>query len=422
VKDLLSVNKSFQILWGGQFLAIASLTIMVPLLSLYMTELGALTIEENRLWTGLSLAAPALTFILFSPLWGRMGDRWGRKWMVIRALFGIGLCLILMGFAETPFQFFLCRLLQGACGGVVDSASAFAGSEAPKEERGKILGFLQSATATGSLIGPLLGGLFIDWLGFPPLFWMMGSLTILVGLLMIFILKENRKPRESNRSHVEKDKKSVPLYRVFIDLLKHPRIHPFLIAGICSQIGIFGFIVVFAPFIEGLGGTSGHVPTWVGILQAIAWGAGMIGAPWWGLRNDRKKIELNFWMAITVCGISIVLQSIPHHVAWLIPLRMVQGFCFSAILQSIMFVVTEESKEENRGVRVGASNSFLVVGQIIGSLLGALLGGYLSNSWIIVIMGSLFFIGSLSMLQLVSWPSNYQINLTSMRWKMKNDK
>ena len=46
------------------------------------------------------------TLILASPVWGKLGDRWGRKWMVIRAIFGLGLIVCLMALAQTPLQFF----------------------------------------------------------------------------------------------------------------------------------------------------------------------------------------------------------------------------------------------------------------------------------------------------------------------------
>lgn len=97
---------NLRVLWGGQFLAIAGLTVMVPLLPLYLEQLGAHNPQAVRFWTGWALAAPAISLGLASPLWGRLGDRWGRKWMVVRALLGLGLSVCGMGLAQTPLQFF----------------------------------------------------------------------------------------------------------------------------------------------------------------------------------------------------------------------------------------------------------------------------------------------------------------------------
>ncbi|WP_199615904.1 MFS transporter [Paenibacillus alkalitolerans] len=393
MKAIIGLRESgIPVLWGGQFLAIAGLTVLVPLLPLYMTELGANDPGDNRLWTGLSLAAPAVTACFVSPVWGKAGDRLGRKWMVVRALLGLAASLILMGAAQTPFQFFLCRLLQGVCGGVVDAASAYAGSEAPETERGKALGIMQSAIAAGSLAGPLVGGVMVNWIGFSSLLVFMGILTGMSGLLAAAVLKETGKKEDRKKTEAS-------VTQVYIDLLSHSRLRPFMIAGVFSQIGMFGLVVVFAPFVAQLSGISGNASAWVGILQAIAWGAGLAGAAWWGKRNDRSRIETNLILAMAVCGISIILQAMPQHVLWLIPLRIVQGFCYSSVLQSIMLAVTQESKDEHRGVYVGTANSVLVFGQIAGSLTGAMLGGFLTGEWIIAVMGLMFLTGAFSIVR-----------------------
>lgn len=395
---------SFQLLWSGQFLAIAGLMVMVPLLPIYMKELGATDAASNGLWTGLSLAAPAVTSALFSPLWGRYGDRLGRKWMVVRALLGLGLCLWLMGMAQTPLQFFLARLLQGACGGVVDSASAYAGGEAPEGERGRALGSLQSATAAGSLIGPLVGGLLADWVGFKSLLTMMGVLTFVSGLLTSFILRESKQATTTTTTDCPKFR------QVFSDLLTHPRLRRFLFAGLCAQIGIYGSVAVFAPHVERLLPNTLYLATWVGVLQALAWAAGTVGGIWWGRRNDQRPVERNLFWALIFCGISIILQAIPTSAELLIPLRIMQGFCFSALLQSVFLAVTQESRGGNNGVRIGATNSFLTLGQIIGSMGGALLGTLMTTQSVFAIMGVMFLLGAGWLGQIRFRPAVYRVD------------
>jgi len=396
---------AFRLLWSGQFLAIAGLMVMVPLLPIYMKELGATDAASNGLWTGLSLAAPAVTSALCSPLWGRYGDRLGRKWMVVRALLGLGLCLLLMGMAQTPLQFFLARLLQGACGGVVDAASAYAGGEAPEGERGRALGSLQSATAAGSLVGPLAGGVLADWVGFGWLLTMMGALTFGSGVLTSFILRETKQPSTAT------SRTSCPKVRhVFSELLTHPRLRRFLFAGLCAQIGIYGSVAVFAPHVERLLPNTLYLATWVGMLQALAWAAGTFGGIWWGRRNDQRPVESNLSWALLFCGVSIILQAIPTSAELLIPLRIVQGFCFSALLQSVFLAVTQESRSGNNGVRIGATNSFLTLGQIIGSLGGAMLGTLLTTSTVFAIMGALFVIGAGWLGQIRWLPAAYRVD------------
>lgn len=379
-----------RLLIGGQFLATAGLMVMVPLLPLLMRELGAVDVRSNGLWSGLALAAPAVTHMICAPLWGRAGDRWGRKWMVVRALLGLGLALILMGLAQTPLQFVLCRLLQGACGGIVDATSAYAGAESSPEQRGRVLGLLQSSTAAGSLVGPLIGGLMADLVGFADLLVMMGVLTAGCGVLISRRLKTSL----SASAPFQAVPAPASLRREFAGIWRHPRLRAFVVTGICAQIGMYGIVTAFAPHVEARLVDDRYLATWVGALQALAWGAGMIGGYWWGRRNDAKPVESNLFWALLGCGLSVVLQAVPQQAEWLIPLRMMQGFCFSALIQSVFLAIAQTSDKRNCGVRIGAAQSFLTVGQIIGSLVGAALGMWLSTSAVFLVMGGLIMLGA----------------------------
>lgn len=394
-------RRNFWILWMGQFVATAGLTVMVPLLPLYMEELGARGAEANRWWTGICLAAPAVTLFLASPLWGRIGDQWGRKWMVVRALFGLSVCMGLMGAAQSPVQFLLFRLLQGVCGGVVDAAAAFVGSDAPEHRHGRVLGHLQSATAAGSLFGPLIGGLLADGWGTRPLYWLMAGLTAACGWLAALGLKEPRpSPGRSKRSP------SLPIPDVFLALMGRPRLRAVILAGVCANAGVFGVVVVFAPWVRELAGTGGAAATWVGVLQAVTWGATVLGAPWWGRRNERSvRIERHFFWASLGCGVSVILQLIPRDPLWLLPLRILQGFCFSALAQTVFLKVTRNTEEAIRGTAIGMTNSFLVLGQVAGSLSAAFLGARFPTEGVFLLMGGWFLAAALLVFRPPAQPS-----------------
>jgi MFS family permease len=114
------------------------------------------------------------------------------------------------------------------------------------------------------------------------------------------------------------------------------------------------------------------------------------GAPWWGRRNDRKPIEQTFALAACGCAISIALQAWMPHAAWLIPLRLAQGFCFSALLQSVYLRISQIAVEHSQGVQIGVTNSFLTFGQVLGSLSGALFAGLLDPQWTFTLIAGSF--------------------------------
>lgn len=379
---------NFRLLWGGHFLSVTSLTVLVPLLPFYMEQVGAERDSAILLWSGLALAAPAMTYALVAPLWGRLGDRVSRKWMVVRALLGLSLVIIAMGFVQSPLQLFLLRLFQGAFGGVVDAGAAFAGSESPKKQSGRTFGKLEGAVAAGSLLGPLLGGILYGFIGFRFMFILLGGALAIWSILSLFYLKETKRARDPKE-------KSLGFVQVFHHLFKDRRICGFLLAGVCANFGAYGLVTVFAPHVKRLAGDPSHAALWVGILQAVTWGSVWIASAWWGRRNDTASIELNFIIAIILCGTSIILQAFVPHIAWLIPLRILQGFGFSALIQSVFLLVSNASNAAERGVRMGSASSILVCGQIAGPLFSGFSGSIFSPVAVFIQLGSAFFIGGL---------------------------
>jgi len=249
-----------------------------------------------------------------------------------------------------------------------------------------LLGQLQGAAAAGSLIGPLIGGALISLWGFRPLLLLMGALTGICALAVSFLLTE------SQRDTVKIS--STSIIKTFKSLFHHSRTRAFILAGMCAKLGSFGLVTAFAPFVRDIIDSPAYAATWVGALQATTWGATFIGSPWWGRNNDHKPVERNFIWASLLCGLSIVLQALVQELEWLFVFRVIQGFSFSALVQSVFFVVLKSSDKEDNGVSIGSTNSFLVLGQILGSILGATLAGYLSFEWVFIIMGLVFLLSS----------------------------
>jgi MFS family permease len=374
-------KRSLRLLWGGHFLSTASLTAIAPFLPMYMEEMGEK--DDVLLWSGLALAAPAISYALTAPLWGKLGDRIGRKWMVVRALLGLSAVLIAMGFAQTPAQMLLLRLLQGLFGGVVDAGAAFAGGAVPDNERGKALGKLEGAVAAGSFAGPLIIGLFWDLVGFRALLLLFGVLLMVWSMIAAFGLNESRRKRENATNPAS-------VRNVLRQLLADRRCSAFIMAGICANIGAYGLVSVFAPHVKQMAGDSGGAAMWIGILQGVTWAASWAAASWWGKRNDTVPVERNFAWAAALCCAAVMLQAAVSRPEWLVALRLLQGFGFSALLQSVFFVVCRTSSAENRGTSIGSASSVLVIGQIAGPLTGGLVAGWFSPAFAFVQFGTFF--------------------------------
>lgn len=380
--------RSLRILWLGQLLVTAGLTVVVPLLPFYLEELGCTDPEENRFWTAWALAAPALPLVIMAPLWGRLGDRFGRKAMVVRALFGIALAVLAMGLARSPLEFFLCRLAQGAFGGVDDAAAAFASTEVPAEQRGQAIGLLQTGTAAGALVGPLAGGFLSGRWGFAPILFTTGLLIAASGALALCLLREW--PPAASRERPP----APALGRVVGSLVEDRSACAFLLAGFFVQVGGYGLIALFANRVRLLVLDAREASEWVGALQALTWAVTWVGAAWWGRRNDRVAVEKSFALAAAACALSVTAQAFPTHPAWLIPLRAAQGFCNSALGQSVFLRVCHGAAPAERGLRIGIANSGLTLGHVAGSLVMALLASWFSPNVLFAFTGGAFLVAA----------------------------
>lgn len=381
----------FAVLWLGQFAATAGLTVVVPLLPFYLADLGTPS-GDIALWTGISLAAPAVTQMLTGPLWGAVGDRYGRKAMVVRAHAGLAISLVLMAMATTPAAFVAFRLLQGACGGVVSATAAFAGTLATGHRRGRALGGLFGATAAGALLGPLAGGVLAGTWGFGPIFVTVAALLVCSSVAAAWLLIEPEPtPEPTPESDPERESgagytatgsqggaslrpaplRAAPLREAAGILVGRADTRNVLLAGLAGQAAIYALVVVFAPQVQRITGSMADAAVWVGMLQATTWAASWAGGPWWGRYNDRASAQRGFAIAAACCAIATALQVVVTSVELLIPLRLVQGFCFAAFLQSVLHVASGRVRQRLSGTAFGFSTGVLDLGQVVGPLFGA---------------------------------------------------
>jgi MFS family permease len=135
-----------------------------------------------------------------SPIWGILGDRYGRKPMLIRSMVGGALTVGLIFFVQDPLQLFVLRFLQGATSGTVAAATALVAAETPRSRVGWALGVVTSAVALGGAIGPVIGGLAASLVGLRLVFLGGGILLVISLLPVLWIVQESpRVPRTGPR-------------------------------------------------------------------------------------------------------------------------------------------------------------------------------------------------------------------------------
>jgi EmrB/QacA subfamily drug resistance transporter len=179
----------------AMFLGAIDLTIMAPALPAIAQDLGGF----NRIpivVTGYLLAATVVM-----PIYGKLGDRFGRKPVILVAvgLFVSGATLC--AFAVSMGQLAVFRALQGLGGGGLSiGAQAIIGEIISPRERGRYLGYVGAVYVVAAVGGPLLGGFLIDHVGWRGIFVIYIPLGVLAAIILSLTL---RLPRPSARPPVD---------------------------------------------------------------------------------------------------------------------------------------------------------------------------------------------------------------------------
>jgi MFS transporter, DHA1 family, tetracycline resistance protein len=147
---------------------------------------------------GLYVAAYALMQFCFSPILGSLSDAFGRRTVLLVALFGQGLDYVLMANAPTAGWLLVGRIVAGITGASIGTCTAYIADVTPPEKRAQSFGFIGMAFGLGFIAGPGLGGLLgkVD-LRLP--FWVASGLVLCNALYGTFVLPESLPP-ERRRS------------------------------------------------------------------------------------------------------------------------------------------------------------------------------------------------------------------------------
>lgn len=342
-----------------QFLATFGLMVLIPVMPLYLEKLTA-SASASAAWAGLALAAPAVGSMLTAPLLGRLADRWGYRNILFLALAGFCLSLVLMSVAGDLTLFLVARVLLGFCGisVAITAYTSHAVDSSPKEAdlpKGAALGKLQSAVAAACLSGPLLGGLFMDLWGMELLLNMTAAVTCIALIVAAMLLRDVSAETDDN------DGEPLPQgwYWQWHSL-------SWLAAGALAQGGAFALVTCFALYISELDQLALPAATTTGGLHALGWAATFLAGSYWGKRNDQGQALDNFIISSAGCG-SAVLVLVWADSLWQIALlRLIQGFFFAALIQSVMYSISDQVGSGQQGQAIGTAKSALVAGQLTG--------------------------------------------------------
>ncbi len=182
--------------------------IVLPLLPFYASVFKASAVQVGLLYSIYSCAQ-----LIFSPIWGGLSDKYGRRPIMLISTLGASFAYLLFGLAHTLWLLFFSRLIAGIMGGNISTAQAYVADVTTHEDRAKGMGLIGAAFGIGFVIGPAVGALLIhpkflalfhilqrNEFALPGFFASLLSLSSF--LLVLFKLPETVKKQETDSERV----------------------------------------------------------------------------------------------------------------------------------------------------------------------------------------------------------------------------
>ena len=381
-------KRNLVILCIAMFVTMIGMSSCIPFLPLYVRELGINTASEERFWSGMVMAGPYFLSIITVPIWGALGDKYGKKTMILRAVIGLAIAMSLMSFATNVHQLFILRIIQGGVSGFIAAALAFISSNTPHERTGYAIGLFQSSIAAGNIIGPFFGGVMGDLIGIRQVFLIVGACCLISGILVSLYLKEKK-------SEIT-EKKGETVISNLKYVLKNREMALVLILIIISQIGIFYTFPIFPFFLETLDTPKEYLSTMTGVFIGIIGILSIVFAPYWGRRSDRKDYKKTIKVTSTIGGTMIIMHIFVPHFWYLFPIRIVAGIFISAITPTLYAAASKLAPLDNKSGIMGLTSSANLFGSLVCFITCSVTASQFGLIWCFIISG--FFLYLLAIL------------------------
>jgi DHA1 family multidrug resistance protein-like MFS transporter len=387
-----SWKQTLYIMFFAQIMTSVGFSSIFPFLPLYIAHLGSKSGLSVQFLAGLVFSVQAFTMMIASPFWGVVADRWGRKLMVNRSMFGGCVLVLLMGFAYSAEQLVLLRAIQGLVTGVIGAASALVAAEVPRERCGYAMGLLQMGMSIGVAIGPFLGGTVADLIGYRAVFFVTSFLLFIAGVFVLFGVKEKFIPPEKSTLF------KINLYTAFDKVLKITEIRVAYTARFIIQLGRMMLLPILPFYIQTLLDDSGQFNTLAGLVIGTSSATMTVGAFYLGRIGDRIGHQRIFIFSALSASVLYCMQSLVVAGWQLLLLQAMIGVTLGGIVPSISALLAKKSQIGSEGSVFGIDHAVNAGARAAAPLVGAGIAIWLELRMTFVAAGIFFLIAGVMMM------------------------
>ena len=296
-----------------------------------------------------------------SPIWGILGDRFGRKPMLIRSMLGGAITVGLIFIAQSPAELLILRFLQGATSGTVAAATALVAAETPRSRVGWALGVVNSGIALGGAIGPVVGGLAGAVFGLRLVFLGGGILLLLSLIPVLVIVRESPiAPRTGPR----------------VSALRLVREQPGLMRALAVLIGAQGLVSVCNSGTQVLAVLRLTEIVRVGVSAVTGVGFGLAGIASSGAAVGYTRVTRRLGyvrtaaLAAACASAAILLIGVSPWAALVVVAIGLNGLFSGVVIPATASMIGLEVPHEAQSTVFGFNASSIALGFFLGPLVG----------------------------------------------------
>ncbi|AKA68727.1 multidrug efflux MFS transporter [Clostridium scatologenes] len=378
-------KKNLIVCWFGSFVTALGLSQIAPIMPLYIKQLGIHNISAVEQISGIAFGITFIVLAIFSPIWGYAADKIGRKPMLLRASFGMCIVISTMGFAQNVYQLIALRMLQGIVAGYTTACMTLVATQTDKEHSGWALGVLSTASISGSLLGPLIGGYLDEILGLQFTFFFTGALMLVAFILTLLFVKED---------FTASDKKVLSTKEVWNKLPDSHLIIVLFATSFILQLAFFSIEPIVTIYISDLSHNSAHIALISGMAFSASGVASIISAPRLGKLSDKVGPQKVMLASLIIAGLIFIPQAFVKNSWELITLRFALGFVTAGLAPSINTLLKKITPDVLTGRMYGFNMSAFYLGTFSGSLLGGQIASHFGIKYVFFITSTLLILNA----------------------------
>ena len=388
---MIQANRDLYVITAAEFVAILGFTIIAPFLPYYVQELGVRDPAAVKLWSGLIYSLPSITLSLISPFWGALADRYGKKLMVERAMFGGALVFAGMGLAKSLLALSFLRAVQGLLSGTVPAATSLVASKAPRGQAGSSLGRLQTGIYLGASFGPFVGGILADVFGYRSTFFFTSGCLLVAGIAVHRWVHEESPTRPNSPT-----KDDARLWDGLLAILKARDLRRIFTLRLSNRIGLRLVTPMLPLFIQEISMREKGLGLLTGSVVGLSAFASVFGSFILGRASDRVGHRKLLMMSFVCMAILSALQVLVVTPLQLTFLQVVLGFLIAGVIVSISSMMVVSTPGNRHGAVFGLDTTFKAASNAVAPLLAANIAIWWGLRSIFLISALIYILGAIT--------------------------